>query len=113
MKQIKQYLLGLVAGVLLALGRRMHRKQAEFDRVDERRPARLGVERQAHLQGTLAALPAAFSVAKPARMAFDFPNTTNGLGKSSQAYNEGDLKSANIVQAEDRTRVVLNLQQGP
>jgi hypothetical protein len=40
-----------------------------------------------------------------------FPNTTNGLGKSSQAYNEGDLKSANIVQAEDRTRVVLNLQK--
>jgi type IV pilus assembly protein PilQ len=48
---------------------------------------------------------------RPARMAFDFPNTTNGLGKSSQAYNEGDLKSANIVQAEDRTRLVLNLHK--
>jgi hypothetical protein len=59
----------------------------------------------------LPGLPAAFSVAKPARIALDFPNTTNGLGKSSQTYNEGDLKSANIVQAEDRTRVVLNLNK--
>jgi type IV pilus assembly protein PilQ len=48
---------------------------------------------------------------RPARIAFDFSNTTNGFGKSSQAYNEGDLKSANIVQAEDRTRVVLNLNK--
>jgi type IV pilus assembly protein PilQ len=56
-------------------------------------------------------LPPAFSVAKPARIAFDFANTVNGLGKSSQTYNEGDLKSANIVQAEDRTRVVLNLNK--
>jgi len=55
--------------------------------------------------------PPGFSVAKPARIAFDFANTTNGLGKTSQVYNEGDLKSANIVQTEGRTRLVLNLNQ--
>lgn len=59
----------------------------------------------------LSALPPGFSVAKPARIAFDFANTTNGLGKSSQVYNEGDLRSVNVVQAEGRTRLVLNLNQ--
>lgn len=59
----------------------------------------------------LSALPSGFSVAKPARIALDFADTTNGLGKTSQTYNEGDLRSANIIQAEGRTRLVLNLNQ--
>ena len=59
----------------------------------------------------LSAPPQGFSVASPARIALDFVNTTNGLGKTSQTYNEGDLRSANIVQAEGRTRLVLNLNQ--
>ena len=57
----------------------------------------------------LLAPPSAFSVANPARLAFDFANTTNGLGQNSQQFNEGDLRSANIVQNDQRTRVVLNL----
>jgi type IV pilus assembly protein PilQ len=59
----------------------------------------------------LAVLPAGFTVAQPARVALDFPNTVNGLGKTSQEYNEGDLRSANIVQVEGRTRLVFNLKQ--
>ncbi len=59
----------------------------------------------------LSELPSGFSVAKPARIALDFPNVTNGLRSSSQVYNEGALKSANIIQADGRTRVVLNLTQ--
>ena len=59
----------------------------------------------------LTAPPPGFSVASPARIALDFANTANGLGKTSQTYNEGELKSANIVQAEGRTRLVLNLNQ--
>jgi type IV pilus assembly protein PilQ len=53
--------------------------------------------------------PASFSVANPARIAFDFPSTGNGLGRNLQEIDEGDLRSANIVQVGDRTRVVLNL----
>ncbi|MCB1960974.1 MAG: type IV pilus secretin PilQ [Rhodocyclaceae bacterium] len=53
--------------------------------------------------------PASFSVANPARIAFDFPATANGLGRSVQNIDEGDLRSANIVQVGDRTRLVLNL----
>jgi type IV pilus assembly protein PilQ len=59
----------------------------------------------------LATLPAGFSINTPPRIAFDFPNTANGLGKSTQDFTEGDLRSANIVQAGSRTRLVINLNQ--
>lgn len=61
------------------------------------------------LKEALTAPPAGFSVANPARVAFDFPGTTNALGRNAQSVNEGDLKSLNVVQAGDRTRLVLNL----
>ena len=59
----------------------------------------------------LAAVPASFSVANPPRIAFDFPGVANALGRNSQTLNEGDLRSVNLVQVGDRTRVVLNLKQ--
>ena len=58
----------------------------------------------------LATVPASFTVANPARIAFDFPKTANNLGKNSQDIGEGDLRSMNLVQVGDRTRVVLNLR---
>ncbi|HNC50838.1 MAG TPA: type IV pilus secretin PilQ [Accumulibacter sp.] len=112
MRHIKRTLLGLLVGVLFALG------LASAEDVAQNSLDAMNVVQQGALLNVkltfkepLKALPAAFSVAKPARIALDFPNTTNGLGKSSQTYNEGDLRSANIVQAEDRTRVVLNLSK--
>ena len=59
----------------------------------------------------LSNLPAGFTINTPPRIAFDFPNTANGLGKSAQDFSEGDLRSANIVQAGNRTRLVVNLNQ--
>lgn len=61
------------------------------------------------LKEPLSAVPASFSVANPARIAFDFPGTANALGRSVQDIGQGELRSANIVQAGDRTRLVLNL----
>jgi type IV pilus assembly protein PilQ len=61
------------------------------------------------LKEPLASPPAGFSVANPAKIAFDFPATANGLGKTSLTLNEGDLRSANVVQVGGRTRLVLNL----
>jgi len=58
-----------------------------------------------------AALPHDFTVNAPPRIAFDFSNTANGLGRSVQQFNQGDLRSANIVQAGSRTRLVVNLNQ--
>jgi len=53
--------------------------------------------------------PPGFSVANPAKIALDFQSTANGLGKNTQVFNQGDLRSMNIVQVGDRTRLVLNL----
>ncbi len=61
------------------------------------------------LKEALSVPPAGFSVANPAKIALDFPSTANSLGKNSQILNEGDLRSMNIVQAGERTRLVLNL----
>jgi len=63
------------------------------------------------LKASPAGQPAAFTINTPPRIAFDFPNTANGLGKSMQEFGEGDLRSANIVQAGSRTRLVINLVQ--
>ncbi len=53
--------------------------------------------------------PAGFMINNPPRIAFDFPNTTNALGRSLQDIGEGDLRKINVVQAGDRTRMVLEL----
>jgi type IV pilus assembly protein PilQ len=62
------------------------------------------------LKEPLGATPGSFTIANPARIAFDFPGTTNGLGRNSQDIGEGMLRSMNLVQAGDRTRLVLNLR---
>ncbi len=59
----------------------------------------------------LAAVPAGFSVQTPARIALDFPGVTNAIGRSAIEVNQGNLRSVNVVQAGDRSRVVLNLKQ--
>ena len=58
----------------------------------------------------LQAVPSGFSIQSPARIALDFPGVTNGLGRSSVDLSLGNLRSANVVQAGERTRVVLNLR---
>ncbi|OSZ62855.1 secretin [Hydrogenophaga sp. IBVHS2] len=55
--------------------------------------------------------PAGFTIQSPARIALDFPGVTNAIGRSTVDINEGNLRSANVVQAGDRTRVVINLKQ--
>ncbi|WP_159274012.1 type IV pilus secretin PilQ [Variovorax boronicumulans] len=59
----------------------------------------------------LTAVPAGFSVQTPARIALDFPGVTNAIGRSAIEVNQGNLRSVNVVQAGDRSRVVLNLKQ--
>ena len=59
----------------------------------------------------LASVPPNFAVTNPARIAFDFPNTVNALGRAAQDIGQGELRSMNVVQGTDRTRVVLNLRR--
>ncbi len=58
----------------------------------------------------LAVDPTGFVVQSPARIALDFPGVTNGSGKSLLEFNQGNLRSANLVEAAGRSRLVLNLK---
>lgn len=59
----------------------------------------------------LAAVPPGFAVTNPPRIALDLPNVANGTGKSTVDVAEGDVRSASIVEVNNRTRVVLNLSR--
>jgi type IV pilus assembly protein PilQ len=61
------------------------------------------------LKDPLKNLPAGFAINNPPRIALDLPDTANQLGKNSISIGEGVLKSVNIVQAGNRTRLVINL----
>jgi len=70
-----------------------------------------GVFLTIELKGAVAAVPNSFSVTNPARVALDLPGTINNLGRSAIEINQGDLRSVNVVQAQGRARVVLNLRR--
>lgn len=55
--------------------------------------------------------PASFSIASPPRIALDFLDTMNGLGTTTKPVDEAGLRSFNIIQAGNRTRVVFNLNR--
>lgn len=59
----------------------------------------------------LKTVPAGFAVQSPARIALDFPGVGNGMGRTNVGINQGNVKGVNVVQANDRTRVVLNLKR--
>jgi len=63
------------------------------------------------LSQALTAVPTGFSIKSPAKIALDFPGVTNTMGRSTVEINQGNLKSVSLVQAGERTRVVLNLKQ--
>lgn len=63
------------------------------------------------LKGAASGVPPSFSVANPARIAIDLPQTSNNLGRNLVEVNQGDLRSVNVVQAQGRARVVLNLRR--
>jgi type IV pilus assembly protein PilQ len=58
----------------------------------------------------LTAVPTGFAIQTPARIALDFPGVTSAMGRSTVDLNQGNLKSVSVVQAGERTRVVLNLK---
>jgi type IV pilus assembly protein PilQ len=57
----------------------------------------------------LAGPPAAFMISNPPRLALDFPETQNSTGKAMQESQEKNVRSINVVQAGNRTRLVVNL----
>ncbi|MBL8276857.1 MAG: type IV pilus secretin PilQ [Pelomonas sp.] len=62
------------------------------------------------LSEALTALPAGFTVQAPPRIAIDLPGVVNGIGRNQVDLNQGNLRTANVAQSGDRSRVVLNLR---
>lgn len=56
-----------------------------------------------------AAEPLSFTIDNPARIALDFPATSNNLAKRTTQVGVGVARSVSAVEARGRTRVVLNL----
>src|SRR5438477_3912853 len=63
------------------------------------------------LKAPLANPPAGFAINNPPRIALDFPDTGNALGRTAQEVGDPALRSVNVVQAGNRTRVAFNLNK--
>ncbi len=63
------------------------------------------------LSEALAAVPVGFAIQAPPRIAIDLPGVGSALGRPSVELNQGNLRSVNVAQAGERTRLVLNLKQ--
>jgi type IV pilus assembly protein PilQ len=63
------------------------------------------------LQRPAMGVPSGFAVLNPPRVVLDLSSTTNSLGKTTQQVSDGDLRSINVVEAGERTRIVMNLNR--
>ncbi len=55
--------------------------------------------------------PNTFSIDDPARVVLDFADVSNMLDRKTQQINVGETNSVSIIEAGDRTRMVINLAQ--
>ena len=55
--------------------------------------------------------PAGFAIASPPRIALDFLDTANALGATQRTIDDVALRSFNVIQSGNRTRVVFNLNR--
>jgi len=104
----------LAAALLPALGPvPAHAQAAAANRVErvEATHTAAGVMLTIEMKEPVKEVPPSFSIANPARVAIDLAGTENALGRNAVEFNQGDLRSINVVQAQDRTRLVLNLRR--
>ncbi len=56
-----------------------------------------------------ASAPLSFTIDNPARIALDLPNTSNGLVQRTHSIGIGMAESVTAIEAQGRTRVIVNL----
>nr|WP_312551577.1 type IV pilus secretin PilQ [Massilia sp.] len=105
------WLLRLGAALLLALGVQAAQAQANAIASITANQQGANVVLNIAMTNAPAKAPLGFAITNPARIALDFGATSNATGKSSHEINLGDLRSVNVVQAAERTRLVLNLKR--
>jgi len=99
-----------MAGVALALVSPLTLAAAAIQAITSTQQAGAEVVR-IDLSEPLATLPAGFVVQAPPRIAIDLPGVTNALPRNVVDINNGNLRTVNVANAGDRSRVVLNLRQ--
>lgn len=100
----------VLAGLSLALMSPLTWAAASIQSITSSQQAGSDVVR-IELSEPLTLVPAGFVVQAPPRIAIDLPGVTNMLGRNSVEINQGNLRTANVAQAGERTRLVLNLRQ--
>ncbi|WP_341780803.1 type IV pilus secretin PilQ [Ectopseudomonas mendocina] len=55
------------------------------------------------------AAPRGYTIEQPARIALDLPGVSNRLGSKNQEIGMGNARSLTVVEAKDRTRLIVNL----
>lgn len=55
------------------------------------------------------AAPRGYTIEQPARIALDLPGVANKLGSKNRELGVGNARSVTIVEAKDRTRLIVNL----
>ena len=53
--------------------------------------------------------PRGYTIEQPARIALDLPGVSNKLGSKNRELGVGNARSITIVEAKDRTRLIVNL----
>ncbi len=67
------------------------------------------VQLRLELSEPVGAEPLSFTIDNPARVALDFPGTSLNVAQKSQTIGIGNAESVTAVEADGRTRVVVNL----
>ncbi|MDE3737613.1 type IV pilus secretin PilQ [Metapseudomonas resinovorans] len=53
--------------------------------------------------------PRGYTIEQPARIALDLPGVSNKLGSKNRELGVGNARSVTVVEAKDRTRLIINL----
>ncbi len=53
--------------------------------------------------------PRGYTIEQPARIALDFPGVSSKLGTKNRELGVGNARSVTVVEAKDRTRLIINL----
>jgi type IV pilus assembly protein PilQ len=82
-----------------------------LDRIDYSSLPGDRIQIKMQLSEDVAGEPLSFTIDNPARIAIDLPGTTVNLPEQTQTIGVGSAESVTAVEADDRTRVVVNMSQ--
>jgi len=54
-------------------------------------------------------VPRGYTIEQPSRIALDLPGVSNKLGEKNRPLGSGNARSVTLVEAQDRTRLIINL----